>query len=71
MYIKTIKLIGFQPLRVNCCEINQVIPKCQVVFWTKLAKKDPNQKKDHNHQILHVRNSLGIEFQRKLKILNF
>ena len=39
MYIKTIKLIGFQPLRVNCCEINQVIPKCQMDFLGKTCKK--------------------------------
>ena len=26
---------------------------------------------EHHHRILHIRNSLGIKFQLKLKILNF
>ena len=47
-------------------------------FSEKTCKNGPKQKSDHHHhhhhhhhRILHVRNSLGIKFQHKLKILSF
>ena len=33
------KATGFKSLRLKYWEINQVTPKCQIDFWTKLAKK--------------------------------
>ena len=36
-----------------------------------LQKKGPKQISDHQHRILHIRNSLGIKFQSNFKILNF
>ena len=42
-----------------------------VFFSTKLAKKGLKLKKWTYHQMLHVQNSLGIEFQLKLTIFNF
>ena len=43
-------------------------------FWTKSAQKghsDRNQKSEHGHWILHIKISLGIKFDLKLKILIF
>ena len=45
-------------------------------MWQKISlirtcKKVSKQKSDHHHRILPIRNSLGIKFQRKLKVLNF
>ena len=37
--IKTRKATGFKSLRLKYWEINQATPKCQIDFWTKLAKK--------------------------------
>ena len=37
---------------------------------TKLTNKGPKQKRDHYQRTLHIPNSLGIKFQRKLNILN-
>ena len=36
----------------------------------KTCKNGPKQNSDHRHRNLHIRNSLCIKFQRKLKILN-
>ena len=38
---------------------------------TKLVKKVLKQKKEHQHLILHIRNSLGTKFQFKQTILIF
>ena len=35
----TRKATGFKSLRLKYWEINQATPKCQIDFWTKLAKK--------------------------------
>ena len=35
----TRKATGFKSLRLKYWEIHQVTPKCQIDFWTKLAKK--------------------------------
>ena len=39
LYGQTRKATGFNSLRVNCCEINQVTSKCQQISSIKLAKK--------------------------------
>ena len=50
-----------------CCEINQVISKCQMGFLDKTyKKKGSKQKSNHYHRIFHIRSSLDIKFQRKL-----
>ena len=36
---KTRKGTGFKSLRLEYWEINQAAPKCQINYWTKLAKK--------------------------------
>ena len=38
-YFRTRKATGFKSLRLNYWEINQATSKCQIDFWTKLAKK--------------------------------
>ena len=67
VFMITRKATGFKCLRVNYCEINQVTSKCQVDFLNKTRKK---RTKIH-HRILHIRNSLGIKFQRKTKNFEF
>ena len=37
-------------------EINQAKPKCQIDFWTKLAKKVQNRKSEHQYKILPIQN---------------
>ena len=40
-------------------------------YLENLQRKVQNRKSEHHHWILHIRNSLGTNFQLKLKILNF
>ena len=40
-------------------------------FLDKTCEKGLKQEREHHHRILHIRNSLGTQFQLKLKILNF
>ena len=40
-------------------------------FGQNLQKQGPKNKSDHHHRILYIRNSLGIKFQHKQKILDF
>ena len=37
-------------------------------FFEKLPKKGLKHKKEHQHRILHIRNSLGTKFELKLTI---
>ena len=67
----TRKATGFKSLRLNYWEINQATLKCQIDFWTKLAKKVWNRKSEHHYKILHIQISLGTKFLLKLSLLNF
>ena len=40
-------------------------------FFGQNLQKVRNRKKDHDHRILHIRNSLVNKFQLKLTISNF
>ena len=49
--------------------INHVTSKCQMEFLEKkLAKNGLEPKKEYHHRILHIKNSLGADFQLKLTI---
>ena len=39
-------------------------------FGQNLQKQGPKNKSDHHHRILYIRNSLGIKFKHKQKILD-
>ena len=55
---KTRKATGFNSLRLKYWEINQAKPKCQIDFWTKLAKQFYNRKSEHQQKILHIQISI-------------
>ena len=40
-------------------------------YFGQNLQKRPKTEKEHRHQILHIRNSLGTTFQLKLTILIF
>ena len=40
-------------------------------YFGQNFQKRPKTEKEHHHQILHIRNSLGTTFQLKLTILIF
>ena len=67
----TSKATGFKSLRLNYWEINQATSKCQIDFWTKIAKKVQNRKSEHRYEILHIQISLGTKFRLKVTLLNF
>ena len=53
-------------------KLDQAISLWEMSFLDKTCKKlGPKEKSDHHHRILYIRNSLGIKFQRKQKILDF
>ena len=58
-------------LALNYWEINQTTSKCQIDFWTKLAKKVKNKKSEHRYKTLHIEISLATKFCPKLTLLNF
>ena len=71
LLIEIRKAITFTSPRVNCGEINEVTPKCQIDFFNKTCKKGLYRTSEHHHRILHIRNSLGNKFKLKLTILSF
>ena len=58
---KTRKGTGFKSLRLEYWEINQAAPKCQINYWTKLAKKGLKQKKSTSIQNFAYSNQSTVE----------
>ena len=71
LLIKTRKATGFMFLLLNCREINQATPKYRMDFFSQNLQKRVNRASEYHHQILHIRNILGIKFQIELTILSF
>ena len=45
-------------LRLKHWDIDQATPKCKIDFWSTLAKKLLNRKREHLYKSLHIQISL-------------